>query len=193
MGHRADVWIFVSNSTDVFRILRTCGMENCARGRIGSVGVGSSVYVPTVEGMVRFEPLRLTFSKLDVFTLSLMRYPSLRPWARKIGQLWYEIFDFSCNRSPEQIAAVLEYSDTHQLIMCMHPHGIVPFHAWLWAAYADQYLCDKVTGRALYGFGAAADAVGYVPGLRNIMGWLSAGSATYKVLKDGITKVRLKL
>jgi hypothetical protein len=130
---------------------------------------------------------------MGVFALSLMRYPLRRPWARKIGQLWYEIFDFSCNRSPEQIAAVLEYSDTHQLIMCMHPHGIVPFHAWLWAAYADQYLCDKVTGRALYGFGAAADAVGYVPGLRNIMGWLSAGSATYKVLKDGITKVRLKL
>eukprot|EP00428_Durinskia_dybowskii_P060943 CAMPEP_0170373986 /NCGR_PEP_ID=MMETSP0117_2-20130122/10360_1 /TAXON_ID=400756 /ORGANISM="Durinskia baltica, Strain CSIRO CS-38" /LENGTH=264 /DNA_ID=CAMNT_0010628911 /DNA_START=472 /DNA_END=1266 /DNA_ORIENTATION=- len=72
--------------------------------------------------------------------------------------------------------------------MCMHPHGIVPFHAGLWAAYADQYLSDKVSGRALYGFGAAADAVAYVPGLRNIMGWLSAGSATYKVLKDGITK-----
>ena len=79
-----------------------------------------------------------------------------RPWARKIGQLWYEIFDFSCNRSPEQIAEVLKYSDTHQLIMCMHPHGIVPFHAGLWAAYADQYLSDKVSGRALYGFGAAA-------------------------------------
>ncbi len=73
--------------------------------------------------------------------------------------------------------------------MCMHPHGIVPFHAGLWAAYADQYLCDKESGRALYGFGAAADAVGYVPVLRNIMGWLSAGSASYKVLKNGITKV----
>lgn len=113
----------------------------------------------------------------------------IRPWARKIGQLWYEIFDFSCNRSPEELAEVLNYSDTHQLIMCMHPHGIVPFHAGLWAAYADQYLSDKASGRALYGFGAAADAVAFVPGLRNIMGWLSAGSATYKVLKDGITKV----
>jgi len=50
-------------------------------------------------------------------------------------------------------------------------------------------MTDEKTGRALYGFGAAADAVGYVPGLRNIMGWLSAGSASYKVLKAGITKV----
>lgn len=119
-------------------------------------------------------------------SLDMVRF--CRPWARKIGQLWYEIFDFSSNKSPEQIAEVLKYSDDHQLIMCMHPHGIVPFHAWLWAAYADQYMCDD-TGRALYGFGAAADAVAYVPGLRNILGWLSAGSATYKVLKDGLTKV----
>ena len=87
---------------------------------------------------------------------------------------------------------ILKYGDDHQLIMCMHPHGIVPFHAWLWAAYADQYLYDKASGRALYGFGAAADAVGYVPGLRNIMGWLSAGSATYKVLKNGLMKVIVK-
>eukprot|EP01032_Pedospumella_encystans_P012233 gene12233-14166_t len=110
------------------------------------------------------------------------------PWVRKVGQLWYEIFQFSANKSPEELMESVEYGDDHQLVMCMHPHGIVPYHAGLWAAYADQYMSDPTTGRALYGFGAAADAVGYVPGLRNIMGWLSAGSASYKVLKAGITK-----
>lgn len=112
-----------------------------------------------------------------------------RPWARKIGQLWYEIFQFSTNLSPEEQARVVEYGDEHQLIMCMHPHGIVPFHAVLWAGHADQYLTNTKTGKALYGFGAAADAVAYVPILRNIMGWLSAGSADYRALKDGLSKV----
>ena len=36
---------------------------------------------------------------------------------------------------------------------------------------------------------AAADVIMYLPVLRNIMGWLSAGSASYKTLKDGLTKV----
>ena len=71
----------------------------------------------------------------------------------------------------------------------MHPHGIVPFHAVIWAAVADQYMVDPTSGKALYGFGAAADVVAYLPGLRNVMGWLSAGSADYKTLKDGLTKV----
>ena len=53
------------------------------------------------------------------------------------------------------------------------------------AAYCDQYLSDE-TGRCIYGFGAAANVVCYLPFLRNIMGWLTAGSADYKVLKDGL-------
>lgn len=69
-----------------------------------------------------------------------------------------------------------------QLILAMHPHGIVPFHAVLWAAYCDQYLSS------IYGFGAAADVVALVPFLRNIMGWLCAGSAKYDVLKRGLTR-----
>lgn len=93
------------------------------------------------------------------------------------------------NKSPSELIETLEYGEKNQLIICMHPHGIVPYHACLWSAYCDQYMSDAKTGRALYGFGAAADAVGWVPGLRNIMGWLSAGSASYKVLKAGITKV----
>ena len=40
--------------------------------------------------------------------------------------------------------------------------------------------------KCLYGFGAAADVVGYLPFLRNIMGWYTAGSASYKYLLEGL-------
>jgi hypothetical protein len=56
----------------------------------------------------------------------------------------------------------------------------IPFSAILWAAFCDQYLGP------LFGFGAAANVVMYIPFLRNIMAWLSAGSADYKVLKAGV-------
>jgi hypothetical protein len=81
----------------------------------------------------------------------------------------------------------LDYSDKQQLILAMHPHGIVPFQALLWAAYADQYLSDST--RELYGFGAAADVVLYMPFLRNIMGFLSGSSASYNVLRRGLVEV----
>lgn len=57
--------------------------------------------------------------------------------------------------------------DETKLIMAMHPHGIVPFHALLWAAYCDQHYVYE--DKKLYGFGAAADVVAYLPFLRNIM------------------------
>jgi hypothetical protein len=101
-------------------------------------------------------------------------------WSRKLGQLWYEIFDFHCNKSAEELQSITELGEKEQLILAMHPHGIVPFQAVLWAAYCDQYL------PSIYGFGAAADVVAYVPFLRNVLGWLTAGSATYKVLKRGL-------
>lgn len=112
-----------------------------------------------------------------------------RKWFRKLGQLWYEIFDFSTNVGHEDAVKMLNYSDDHQLILAMHPHGIVPFHALLWAAFGDQYFTDEK--RELYGFGAVADVVMYMPFLRNIMGYLSGGSATYKVLRKGLVEVRL--
>jgi hypothetical protein len=125
------------------------------------------------------------------FLLSLILSFVIKPkeWlaARTVGQLWYEIFDFSCNISPEKASEMLDYCESHQLILCMHPHGIVPFQAVLWSAYAHQYL-DNGKGKAIYGFGAAADIVAYVPYLRNILYWLSAGSATYKILKDGLAE-----
>lgn len=188
MDNSPALWLVLPHDTDVLPILGTLALAKCTNLCFYITRIGCIIDGSALKGVVSYSPLRKVLVKLSTLP-PLTRAGKYRPWARKIGQLWYEIFDFSCNRSPQQIAEVLEYSDTHQLIMCMHPHGIVPFHAWLWAAYADQYLSDKVSGRALYGFGAAADAVGYVPGLRNIMGWLSAGSATYKVLKDGLTKV----
>ncbi len=115
--------------------------------------------------------------------------PKCRIWFRRIGQLWYEVFDMHANLSPEKIRETLEINKDVQMILAMHPHGIVPYQAILWAAYCDQYFTAP-DGRMLYGFGAAADAVGYVPFLRNIMGFLTAGSASYKPLKDGLTKVR---
>ena len=106
------------------------------------------------------------------------------PWMRRMGQLWYDILQFHCNIDDDARERYIRAGLTQQYIICMHPHGIVPFQAILWAAYCDQYLQNDAN--ALYGFGAAADVVAYVPFLRNIMIWLGAGSAEYKVLKSGL-------
>jgi MFS family permease len=123
-----------------------------------------------------------------IFLTSLILSFVIKPkeWAsfRIVGQLWYEIFQFSCNVSPEKVENLLNYCDTHQLILAMHPHGIVPFQAVLWSAYCDQYFNNGK--KFMYGFGAAADVVQYVPFLRNFLSWLSASSATYNVLRDGL-------
>lgn len=127
-----------------------------------------------------------------IFSLILLScFFSFRISFRKIGQLWYELFSFSANLSPSEIQERLQYSTNKKLILAMHPHGIIPIQAFLWAAYADQYFDGVVNGEriSLYGFGAAADAVAYIPFLRNIMGFLTAGSASYKPLFNGITKV----
>lgn len=118
--------------------------------------------------------------------VSFLVKPKEWPAFRKVGQLWYEIFDFSCNVSPAEVVELLEYCQTHQLILAMHPHGIVPLQAVLWSAYCDQYFRDG--DRFMYGFGAAADVVAYVPYLRNFLFWLSAGSASYSVLRDGLVE-----
>jgi hypothetical protein len=110
---------------------------------------------------------------------------------RKMGQLWYEIFQFSMNISPEECFWKTKHELIHKkVILAMHPHGIVPFHAVLWAACGDQHFVHPETGEKLYGFGAAADVVQYVPFLRNILGFLTAGSASYPVLKRGLVEVR---
>lgn len=119
--------------------------------------------------------------------ISLMFEPKEWLSARKVGQLWYELLDFSTNISPDDLENLINYGDDHQLIIGMHPHGVIPFHAVLWAAYCDQYFTNRKTKKSLYGFGAAADIVIHLPFLKNIMGWLSAGSASYKTLKRGLT------
>ncbi len=48
-----------------------------------------------------------------------------REWTimRKVGQLWYEVLQFSCNLSPEEALARITEGDTSQFIIGMHPHG----------------------------------------------------------------------
>jgi hypothetical protein len=101
---------------------------------------------------------------------------------RKVGQLWYELLDFRTNLSPERIAEIVHSGDSAQFIAGMHPHGIIPFHAMLYAAFCDQYLTSG--GRSLYGFGAGANVVLYLPLLKHIMSWLSVTGADYESLRD---------
>ena len=110
------------------------------------------------------------------------------PAFRKLGQLWYEIFDLHSSVSPRGLRRKIRDGQRRKFVMAMHPHGIIPLHAVLWAAYCDQYMTDPITGDSLYGFGAAADVVDRIPFVRNVMGWLSAGSASYGVLRDGLCR-----
>jgi hypothetical protein len=88
-------------------------------------------------------------------------------WLRRVGQLWYETLQFSCNLSPEELARRVSLGEKHKYAIGMHPHGIVPIQALLWVAYCEQYLRNE--NGSMYGFGATADVVGYLPVLRNIM------------------------
>ena len=76
-------------------------------------------------------------------------YVQRRVAARKFGQLWYEILNFSCNLDPDSLETLINEADNHQYIIAMHPHGVIPFHAILWSAYCDQYLTSGKSGKAL--------------------------------------------
>jgi hypothetical protein len=89
------------------------------------------------------------------------------PYARKWCQLTYEVFQVSGNLSQERLLKAIEDGEHKRFMIGMHPHGIIPIHALIWCAYCDQYMSDGPRG--LYGFGAMADAVSYVPFLRNAM------------------------
>ena len=52
----------------------------------------------------------------------------------------------------------------------MHPHGVVPIQALLWAAFADQYLRTPEHG-TVYGFGGMASVILYLPVLRTLSEW----------------------
>jgi hypothetical protein len=64
---------------------------------------------------------------LSMSIISMLIPPREWPWARTVGQLWYEIFNFSSNLSPEELTDRIETGLKDKLIICMHPHGIVPF------------------------------------------------------------------
>jgi hypothetical protein len=112
-------------------------------------------------------------------------------FSRKFPQLWYEIFNMSTNMSPEMAREFVKGGETNHYIIGMHPHGIIPFHGLLWAAFCDQYLRDPETNECLYGFGAVADVVMTLPVLRTIMGWLACAGAGYNTLKKGLTQVHI--
>ena len=73
----------------------------------------------------------------------------LRPFARVIVQLTYDLFSLSCNLSPEDRRRMVELGTTggKQFIIAMHPHGVISYQAPIWCAYCHQYLTfgDKCT------------------------------------------------
>ena len=99
-----------------------------------------------IPGVWRAYPV-ISTAWCGLIVFSMMLPPCEWPAARKIFQLWYEIFDFSCNLSPDLLAARIREGESTQFIIGMHPHGIIPLQAFLWTAYCDQYMSD------LYGFG----------------------------------------
>jgi hypothetical protein len=133
--------------------------------------------------------LRL-FNYFMLGSMAISYIMPMREWPafRKLGQLWFEIFDFSSNFDYKDCMHSIDRGEDQQVILAMHPHGIVPFQAVLWAAFCDEFFTNWDTGKSMFGFGAAADAVCYLPFLRNWMGWVSAGSASYSTLKKGLAE-----
>jgi hypothetical protein len=108
------------------------------------------------------------------------------PLARKFFQLWYEVFQMQTNYTEEKQKELYDHVDKYQCILCMHPHGVIPFQGLLWAAFCDQYVPGT------YGFGAVADVVEYIPFVRNVLAWLTTSSASYKLLRDGLVDGKCK-
>lgn len=125
-----------------------------------------------------------------LLTLSFSFILPAQEWIafRKIGQLWYELLQLSTNLSPEMRSKFINEGDSKQFILAMHPHGLIPFHAILYASFCEQYL--SAGNKTLYGFGAAANVVLYLPFLRNIMGWLSVSACDYGSLRKKLLNVR---
>jgi hypothetical protein len=132
------------------------------------------------------------YARSAAASLALMIALSVAPmneWiaARKFCQVYYGIFRVRHNLSPRYISALCgDWVRGERYILGMHPHGVVPIQAFLWAAYADQYLRSPEHG-TLYGFGGMATVVTRLPVLRSILGWLSGLGASYSTLKRGLT------
>eukprot|EP01041_Mallomonas_annulata_P008280 gene8280-17036_t len=130
----------------------------------------------------------LASSAVGLMAISLILPPRESRTARKIGQLWYDLFDVSCNLSDEKRKQYLTGigNSVSRSILAMHPHGIIPIQAIIWSSYCDQYMAYNDS--EMYGFGAAADAVFYIPFLRNFMYALTAGSASYSTVIKGLNE-----
>jgi len=100
------------------------------------------------------------------------------PASRKVNQLLYHIFNFRSNLHG-MIHRVRDY-EGRTIILAMHPHGVIPIQAMIWVAFCDQFMND------LYGFGAMAPALNYIPVFRQLLGWWSGGSADFATLRRKI-------
>jgi hypothetical protein len=102
--------------------------------------------------------------------LALVLQP-IGPWPRfrTYFQLFYEIFNFHHNLSPETVQILTEKN--HLSMITMHPHGIIPLQGFIGFSFCDQHI------PALSGVGATTDFALLLPILRQILGYLSVGSA----------------
>lgn len=107
----------------------------------------------------------------------ILVYMPVREWEyiRGLFQLLYDVFDFHHNLDVKKVE---ELGKDKMMIVCMHPHGVIPMNGFLWTGFCDQYL------KSLYGFGATTDIALYLPFLRHVMGWVNAGSADRDVIRD---------
>ena len=116
-----------------------------------------------------------------VLDIVLLILPIDRPWPalRVLFQLWYEPFSVRHNLANASLADALAKEELS--IYAMHPHGVIPVHAFLWAAFCHQYMPHA------YGVGSTTNAALRLPILRHVLGWLSTVSASRAVLYKVMT------
>lgn len=107
---------------------------------------------------------------LFCINIVLVTHP-VSPWHkfRKWFQLFYHLFDFHHNLTPK--VREIAMRENHLGIVAMHPHAIIPLHAFLYAGFCDQFIPE------LYGVGTTTDGALRLPVLRHILQYLSVGSA----------------
>ena len=104
----------------------------------------------------------------------------VEPWKRfrTFFLLWFEIFDYHHNVTPKMKKVSMDAN--HLSIYANHPHGVIPLHGFLWAAFCHDFLTD------LYGVGCTTDAALRLPILRHILMSLSIGSARKDAILDAM-------
>lgn len=107
---------------------------------------------------------------LFCINIVLVSHP-VAPWYkfRTWFQLFYHLFQFRHNLTPK--VRELAIQQNHLGIVAMHPHAIIPLHAFLYAGFCDQFIPE------LYGVGTTTDGALRLPVLRHILQYLSVGSA----------------